>query len=356
MPRSLSTRLQMSFYLAWLPMPLLLSLLLLWDSLVGTSLGWGMGMVGGWGFAPFASSAYFIARAMPIRRRAWWHILTAFVCGAVIASALWLFLCWATLFVTLEQYLVVYNRVVPELVVFGVMGFGYAGAYFYAVLAQENARLLQETALKAQIAAKESELKALRSQLRPHFLFNSLNSISALVTLDAKRARRMCVALADFLRATLKVSNQDWIPLSEELSLLRSYLAVEQERFGERLVWHDAVAKESLVLRIPSLLLQPLVENAIKHGIQGLPEGGEISLSIHLQDDTLTIELRNDTDFQKGESKLKEGHGLRLTRERLDSLYGRRSVLTLHRTNNQFNVHLQLPVTKEPNHDAIAQA
>lgn len=355
MPRSLSTRLQLSFYLAWLPMPFLLSLLLLWDPLIGTSLGWGMGLVGGWGYAPFAASAYFIARAMPIQRRRWWHILTAFVCGAVIASALWLLLCWAALFVALEPYLALYNRMAPEFVVFGVMGFGYAGAYFYAVLAQEGARELQEKALKAEIAAKESELKALRSQLRPHFLFNSLNSISALVTLDAKRARRMCVALADFLRATLNVSNKDWIPLAEELSLLRSYLAVEQERFGDRLTWNDNVAEEALTLRIPSLLLQPLVENAIKHGIQNLPEGGAISLSIQVKDMFLILELSNDADCEEGESKIKQGHGLRLTRERLDTLYGkRRSVLTLRRADGRFCVTLQLP-QKESNDVTISE-
>ena len=115
-------------------------------------------------------------------------------------------------------------------------------------------------------------------QINPHFLFNSLHSIAALATLDGARAREMCIKLSDFLRSSLGLGQRESIPLREELALARSYLEVEQVRFGERAAVEEEIDPGCEDCAIPVLLLQPLVENAVKHGIAGLVEGGAVRL------------------------------------------------------------------------------
>jgi LytS/YehU family sensor histidine kinase len=140
------------------------------------------------------------------------------------------------------------------------------------MLAQDRAIEAERKGAELQLLAQESELKALRAQLNPHFLFNSLNSISALTAVDPSRAREMCVLLSDFLRRSLGLGERRLVALREELDLARTYLAIEQIRFGARLklAWTLDPAAEPALL--PTLLLQPLVENAIKHGIAALPK------------------------------------------------------------------------------------
>jgi LytS/YehU family sensor histidine kinase len=118
--------------------------------------------------------------------------------------------------------------------------------------------------MQALVAARDAELKALKAQINPHFLFNSLNSISALAGIDAARAREMCVRLSDFLRSSLSVGEREAVPLSEELALAHNYLGVEQVRFGGRLRVEQQIAPECESALVPPLLLQPLVENAVK--------------------------------------------------------------------------------------------
>jgi LytS/YehU family sensor histidine kinase len=164
-------------------------------------------------------------------------------------------------------------------------------------------------------------LKALRAQLNPHFLFNSLNSISALTTIDPKRAREMCVLLSDFLRKSLKLGERSMVALSEELDLLRAYLSIEQIRFGSRLVVEWSIAPEAQEIQIPTLLLQPLVENAIKHGIAAIPEGGTITISAARKGGFVEIMLENPVDSDS-EHPQGLGIGLKQVKMRLQGRYG----------------------------------
>src|SRR5262245_39347960 len=140
----------------------------------------------------------------------------------------------------------------------------------YAELAAEASREYEKRAAEARTLAREAELRSLRLQLNPHFLFNSLHSIIALATLDGARAPEMCVRLADFLRGSLALGARDSIPLKEELGLARRYLEVEQVRFGSRLRVEEEIDPACEDCAVPALLMQPLVENAVKHGIAGL--------------------------------------------------------------------------------------
>ena len=206
----------------------------------------------------------------------------------------------------------------------GVALYLFSAALHYAVLAVLAARDAERDAAEARTLAREAELQALRSQLNPHFLFNSLHSIAALATLDGARAREMCVRLAGFLRQSLGLSGRESIPLREELALARSYLEVEQVRFGARLAVEESIEPDCEGCAVPALLLQPLVENAVKHGVAGLVEGGSIRLAAGRQGGMVTITLENafDPETLPGGGAANLGLGLAHVRRRLEVRYG----------------------------------
>jgi hypothetical protein len=194
----------------------------------------------------------------------------------------------------------------------------------YTALAAEASRLAEKRAAEARSLARDAELQALRMQINPHFLFNSLHSIAALATQDGARAREMCIRLSDFLRNSLALTGRENIPLSEELALARSYLTVEQVRFGARLKIVEDIEDTCESCSIPALLLQPLVENAIKHGIAGMIEAGEIRLSARRRDGQVAITVENAFD-PDAPPPTKLGIGLAHIRRRLDVRYGDRA-------------------------------
>lgn len=137
-----------------------------------------------------------------------------------------------------------------------------------------------------QALAYESELKALKSQIQPHFLFNTLNSISASIPYTMEKTKVMIAQLADTFRYTLKASERDWLPLEEEINFIKNWLELEQRRFGDRLKVRYKIDESCLGLPFPPMILQPLIENALKHGISPKIEGGRV-----------TIECRKDGDY-----------------------------------------------------------
>jgi len=203
----------------------------------------------------------------------------------------------------------------------GVLLYLLSAGLHYAALAVEASHQAERQAAEARTLAREAELQALRNQINPHFLFNSLHSISALATQDGARAREMCVRLADFLRSSLGLGSRENIPLREELALARSYLEVEQVRFGERLRVVEEVATACQECTVPALLLQPLVENAVKHGVAGLLEGGAIRLVVEQSGRAVAITVENGFDPEMPAPR-KLGIGLDQVRRRLEVRYG----------------------------------
>ncbi|GLQ99970.1 sensor histidine kinase [Dyella mobilis] len=198
----------------------------------------------------------------------------------------------------------------------------YLGMGYYLANQEEHRRALSATAL-----AKDAELKALRYQLHPHFLFNTLNAISTLVVEERTQdATRMIARLGDFLRATLDSGHAHEVALADELALTEHYLDIEKARLGERLAIAVHVGPDTLHAAVPYLLLQPLVENAIRHGIAPRREGGRLDIEAALEAGRLHLRLRNDgvagkpvrtLDDTAGPSSI----GLRNVRERLRHLY-----------------------------------
>ncbi len=173
----------------------------------------------------------------------------------------------------------------------------------------------------------EARLQALQAQLNPHFLFNTLNSISTLMHRDVDAADRMLVRLSELLRLALSGARAQEVPLREELDFLRRYLEIEQVRFGPRLEVHFQLAPDTLELAVPCLLFQPLVENAIKHGIAPRKPGGRIEVGARRAGDRLQLWVR-DNGAGDGQATQGSGLGLANTRARLEHLYGDRHRFT----------------------------
>lgn len=189
-------------------------------------------------------------------------------------------------------------------------------------------RELRTSQLQAQLV--KARLQALKSQLQPHFLFNTLNSISALMLTDVKAADRMIVRLGDLLRISLETAGTQMTTLSRELEFVNCYIEIEKVRFEERLKVSVDVAPETLDASVPHLLLQPLVDNAIKHGISRLTAGGEIRISATTDHRDLHLEVKdNGPGVREPVSFQSSGVGLRITRERLETIYGRQQSVEL---------------------------
>ncbi|MBC6368121.1 histidine kinase [Algoriphagus sp. AK58] len=218
---------------------------------------------------------------------------------------------------------------------------------FVALLALVVSKLERQEELSRREAqmlelSKEAELAQLRQQLQPHFLFNSLNSINALVIAQPQKAREMVLLLSDFLRGTIRKDVQKWEILEQELNYLKMYLDIERVRFGHRLSIDFLVEKEAETAKIPPLLIQPLVENAIKHGLYGVT--GEVKIEVECQKEGnyLLIVVRNpfDPSYVCAEGT---GFGLSSVERRLYLLFGRKDLLQTSNQNGIFEVRLKIP-------------
>jgi len=224
----------------------------------------------------------------------------------------------------------------------GILLYLLSAGLHYAALAGEASREATLRMAEAHALARDAELYALRMQVNPHFLFNSLHSIAALATVDGARAREMCIRLSDFLRSSLGLGERDSVPLNEELALARSYLDVEQVRFGARLKFSEEIQECCRECAVPVLLLQPLVENAVKHGIAGLVEGGAIRLKVGMVDERVCVLVENAFD-PEAPAPDRLGVGLRQVRRRLDLRYGESASMVASGSEGVYRVELRFP-------------
>ncbi|MEO8597182.1 MAG: histidine kinase [Candidatus Solibacter sp.] len=224
----------------------------------------------------------------------------------------------------------------------GVLLYLLSAGLHYTALAAEASREARLRVAEAHSLARDAELHALRMQINPHFLFNSLHSIAALATQDGVRAREMCIRLSEFLRSSLGLGERDSVPLSEELALARSYLEVEQVRFGARLQFSEQVEDDCRQCPVPVLLLQPLVENAVKHGVAGLVEGGAIRLSVERAGAQVRLTVENAFD-PESTPPARLGVGLAQVRRRLELRYGAAAAMETVAADGIYRVELRFP-------------
>jgi two-component system sensor histidine kinase AlgZ len=334
------------YLLAWSPLALLLAYLMV---MMG-GLGWleaaALSLPLALSYALICLAPWYMCLVLPLGSSQTFSIVGKHLAAAVVAGLMWIVLAKG-LGLALGHYLFarLNERVSPQLPLLfgiGVLLYLLSVALHYVLFSMESSKEAETREQEALTLARESELKALKAQINPHFLFNSLNSISALATVDGKRARDMCIKLSDFLRTTLKLGEKQRITLADELSLARAYLEVEQVRFGARLkveIDTDADCDDCVV---PSLLLQPLVENAVKHGIAGLVDGGTIRLEAHCTQGMLRVKICNEFDAESPAAS-RHGLGLRNVRDRLRALYENRARVDTTATSDHFVVEVELP-------------
>ena len=302
-------------------------------------------------YAFLCLTAWYPCRALPLRGTSAAKALVTHLATAAISASL-----WSTAALGLARVLDrgglfpgVEERIRGQLgllIAAGALLYLLAVAAHYLVVAFEASREADRRALRAEIEAREAELRALRAQVDPHFLFNSLNSISSMITADALGARDMCVQLGDFLRASLGLGMRATVTLAEELETLELYLLLEQTRFGDRLKVDLEVDETSRACLVPPLVLQPLVENALKHGISTLLEGGAVHIAARCRSGRLRLVVENPFDPEVP-GRCGSGMGLTNLKQRLHSLYGTDARLRAGAEGDTFRAEVGLPIEDE---------
>jgi signal transduction histidine kinase len=294
-----------------------------------------------------------------IRRWGWkqlgWAALLPRVVGvSILASVLWSAVSFGYMYLVLQYPWTSKLSPVPAFFVTTVNGALVLGGWFCVYFVYhtfERLRHMQVEQLRLAASVKEAELRALKSQVNPHFLFNSLNSLRALIDEDAPKARESVTRLANMLRYSLQSGQQETVPLEEEIRIVEDYLALELIRHEDRLRVRWAVSDDARARPVPPMLLQTLVENAVKYGISTRREGGEVVISARVEADNLHIGVTNPGEVATPASAAaaragsSTGVGLRNASERLQLLFGDKARLTLAvETAGTVTAHVFIPL------------
>jgi len=303
---------------------------------------------------------YYLARALPLRDAGPLRLLATHSAVAVLSASVWTavgrglvevlfrlgFPAPASGLPFAPSPAVAYARATPIVLGVGTLLTLLALALHYLILELEASRAAQTQALELRLHSRDAEVKALRAQLQPHFLYNALNSINSLIGSDPKAARRTCVQLGELLRRILTLGPKDSIPLAQELELVEALMEIEKVRFGDRLEYRVDVPEDAREQPVPPLLLQPLVENAVTHGIAGLLDGGTVKVGGALEGDQLRLWVENPKDPDSG-SRRGTGIGLENVRRRVQALFGREGAVTVEAGENEFRVEVVLPLESD---------
>ena len=241
-----------------------------------------------------------------------------------------------------REYLRTLRVAMPLAIVFGTGAIVHASLRGRVQSMEEKLREKEVAEERARKLAAETRLRSLEAQIHPHFLFNTLNSISSLIAVNPARAEQIVGRLAALLRASLDTSGQPLIPLQQELAMVESYLDIERARFGEKLRSSIAVPTDLESAKVPPMSVQSLVENAVKYGITPQSDGGEVVVTVAAENENLHIEIR-DTGPGFDLSAVPAGHGLDNLVSRLNALFGLKARLNVLRRDGYSVVEMVLP-------------
>jgi two-component system, LytTR family, sensor kinase len=214
---------------------------------------------------------------------------------------------------------------------------------FFLIIYQESVKEAIQRESELRELVRKTELQALKNQLNPHFIYNTLNSISSLTIYSPEKARDMTALLSDFLRIALRQDAMQMSQLKDELNNISLYLQIEKVRFEEKLKWEFRVDEQHMAYKLPVMILQPLVENAVKHGVQQSPEPGPVKVISHMKEGLLELKVENtfDAAFQRYKG---EGVGLENVRNRLRVIYGRSDLIATEARDGKFSVVMKIPL------------
>jgi two-component system, LytTR family, sensor kinase len=289
-------------------------------------------------------AAWYVVRYNDPEKNTVFQIIASHIASALVFTALWMLSSGLIVKTLLNNYL--YNnylesqikvRIFAGLILYTLL----VSIYYIYVYSQHNLeKQLRETELRDQI--RKTQLSALKSQINPHFLFNTLNSIAALTLTNPEKAHGMVIALSDFMRYSLRKQQDDMVTLGVELRNIGLYLQIEKIRFGNKLVYRFDVEEDCINHLIPNLILQPIFENAIKYGVYETSKSVEIILKAKKLADSMEIKVVNDFDPESVPLK-GEGVGLTNINDRLSLLYGSNRLLEAESGENQFTVKMIIP-------------
>lgn len=273
------------------------------------------------------------------------NFITNHLASSSLAVGLWLWLGYiimSTSFSDLDYYISYLNKSIPWRIGIGFILYTLMALVYYLQIYYQNFKdkLLRESELKALV--RESQLNSLKSQINPHFLFNSLNSISSLTMISPERAQDMVINLSDFLRYSLSSKNESVTTFQKELQNIDRYLKIEKIRFGRRLNVEREIGEPCLRFYLPGLILQPLVENAVKYGVYESTEKSNIFIKAICSENFLEVTIKNDFD-PDFHIKRGEGIGLRNVSSRMKIQYGRDDLMKIEKTGNSFEIRLLFP-------------
>jgi two-component system, LytTR family, sensor kinase len=296
-------------------------------------------------FALIGSGLWFMVRYSDLQTKKFGELAFYHLSGAAVTIFVWMMVSYLTLNSIFSDDLFYHAflkdtlsiRIVSGVMFYALLVTGYYLIINYRELKEKSQREAQLTNL-----LKEAELNMLRSQIRPHFLFNSLNSISSLTMTNPDQAQEMVIKLSEFMRYSLNLPDTMISPLEKELHHVELYLDIEKVRFGERLSFEKKIQPESLEWRLPVMILQPLIENSVKYGVYESSETTRIILEARMEEEVLEIKIGNTYDpeaiIKKG-----TGTGLKNIRARLLNLYGTSSLMKINQSDNYFEVTLRIP-------------
>lgn len=296
-------------------------------------------------------SLWYPVKYITFEKTSGWRVLSNHLIAGIVVTTIWVFLSktlLSILFINHEEYTLFLSASSEVRYIVGISYYALLVSIIYIIIYYNNfkQKLLQESKLQALI--KENELRTLKYQINPHFIFNSLNSISALTVTNPEKAREMTIKLSEFLRGTLKRNDKQMNPLSEELNNIRLYLDIEKVRFEGKFGYNENIKEKCSKVPVPSMILQPLIENAIKHGVYESTEKVNINLNCEYKNGFLILAVSNDFDPDSVTRK-GEGIGLLNIKERLKLLYGKENLVNIKKEDSVFSVTILIPVEDSNN-------
>jgi two-component system, LytTR family, sensor kinase len=298
--------------------------------------------------AGFGLSFWYSAKYISFESSSIFKTLISHTIGGVISISLWLamgFFITSYLMNSSKEYSIFFMNNIGWRFLVGILFYFLIISFYYLIIYYNNFhdRTLRENELKNLVT--QAELKSLKFQINPHFIFNSLNSMSALTTIDPTKARGMILKLAEFLRYTLVNNDRQKNKLSEELNNIKLYLEIEKIRFEDKFDYIEEVSAESKNVPVPNMILQPLFENAIKHAVYESLEKVTLKFNSSIQNDFLNISLENNFD-SSSDSRSGSGIGLNNINDRLKLIYGLNNLMNVEKTEGIFKINLYIPLSK----------
>lgn len=291
-------------------------------------------------------SFWYSAKFIPVENYSIYKLFLIHIAGGISASVIWLsggYYFIKEIIPFADDYREFFNQTLNWRFFTGLLFYFSITSFYYIIIYYSNfqERLITESELKNLVS--EAELRSLKFQINPHFVFNSLNSMSALTTIEPSRAKEMILKLADFLRFTLANNDKQKNKLAEELNNIKLYLDIEKIRFEDKFEYFESVDDECKNVEVPNMILQPLFENAVKHAVYEAFDKVTLHLTCKSHNGFLKISLQNNFEENVGLKK-GAGVGLKNIKSRLELIYNQKNLLEVKKEENNFTVNIFIPL------------